>query len=98
MTGVDTIVKKLAQLGLHGMAAAIEQQRREPKYTSLPFEQRLSLLIEQEVLSKDTRKIARLLKKAKLRYSQAVLEDIDYRNQRGLEPMQIQSLASGDWM
>jgi len=58
----------------------------------------LGLLIEQEMLSKDTRKIERLLKKAKFRYPQAVLEDIDYRNQRSLDPLQIQTLATGEWM
>jgi len=50
------------------------------------------------MLSKDTRKIERLLKKAKFRYPQAVLEDIDYRNQRSLDPLQIQTLATGEWM
>lgn len=93
-----TIPHKLAQLGLHGMATALEKQQSEPKFTDMPFEQRLGLLIEQELLSKDARKIERLLKNAKLRYSQAVLEDIDYRNQRSLDPLQIQTLATGEWM
>lgn len=93
-----TIPHKLTQLGLHGMATALEKQQTEPKYAAMPFEQRLGLMIEQEILSKDNRKIERLLKKAKFRYPQAVLEDIDYRQQRGLDPLQIQTLASGDWM
>jgi|GEM_PF-2421157 len=51
------------------MAVALEKQQSEQKYTAMPFEQRLGLLVEQELLSKDARKIERLLKKAKLRYS-----------------------------
>ncbi|MDO9215605.1 MAG: IS21-like element helper ATPase IstB [Methylococcales bacterium] len=93
-----TTPQKLAKLGLHGMVAALEKQQADPKYTDMPFEQRLALLVEQELFSKDARKIDRLLKKAKLRFGQAALEDIDYRNQRGLNSFQIQTLASGEWM
>lgn len=93
-----TISQKLIQLTLHGMAAALEKQQIDPKYIAMPFEQRLGLLIEQELLSKDLRKINRLLKKAKLRFSQAVLEDIDYCSERCLDPLQIQTLATGEWM
>ena len=48
--------------------------------------------------SRDNRRISRLLKQAKLRYNQAVLEDVDYRSSRGLDRLQIQTLAGGEWM
>lgn len=98
MIEMETLQQKLAQLGLHSMATTLEKQQSNPKFTTMPFEQRLALLVEQELFSKDVRKIDRLLKKAKLRYSQAVLEDIDYRSSRGLDPIQIQTLATGEWM
>lgn len=88
----------LGQLGLHGMADALERQQSDPSFATMPFEQRLGLLVEHELRDKENRKVERLLKKAKLRYSQAVLEDMDYRSGRGLDPLQIQTLATGDWM
>lgn len=86
------------QLGLHSMIDALERQQSDPSFASMPFDQRLGLLVEYELRDKENRKVERLLKKAKLRYSQAVLEDMDYRSGRGLDPLQIQTLATGDWM
>ena len=98
MTQSNTMIKQmLGQLGLSGMAEALARQT-DPTFASMPFEQRLGLLVEYELRAKETRKVERLMKKAKLRYSQAVLEDLDYRSSRGLDPLQIQTLATGEWM
>lgn len=93
-----TTPQKLADLGLMGMATALQRQQADPTMTVMPFEQRLGLLLDEELNSRDNRRITRLLKQAKLRYNQAVLEDVDYRSSRGLDRLQIQTLASGEWM
>ncbi|SMC25652.1 DNA replication protein DnaC [Andreprevotia lacus DSM 23236] len=93
-----TIPQKLADLGLAGMAAALLRQQADPTMTIMPFEQRLGLLLDEELNSRDNRRINRLMKQAKLRYNQAALEDVDYRSGRGLDRLQIQTLAGGEWM
>jgi DNA replication protein DnaC len=98
MLSLITTPQKLAELGLHGMASALLRQQAEPSSTTMPFEQRLGLLLDEELASRDNRRITRLLKQAKLRYNQAVLEDVDYRSSRGLDRLQVQTLASGEWM
>ena len=98
MLSLTTTTQKLIELGLHGMATALVKQQGEPGSTTMPFEQRLGLLLDEELVSRDNRRISRLLKQAKLRYSQAVLEDVDYRSSRGLDRLQIQTLAGGEWM
>lgn len=90
--------QKLAELGLRGMAAAFENQQIEPRFTTMPFEQRLGQMLDAEITARENRKVERLLAQAKLRYSQAALEDVDYRSSRGLDRLQVQTLASGDWM
>ncbi len=87
----------LRALKLTGMAEALAQQLEQPQTHELAFEQRLALLIEREQLSRDNRRLKRLLSAAKLRVS-ACIEDIDYAHQRGLKREQMAALASGEWI
>lgn len=87
----------LRQLKLHGMANAFEQQLAQPDTHNLSFEQRLGLLVDSECLTRDQRRLTRLLHLARLKH-QACLEDINYRHPRGLKRAQIAALASGEWI
>ena len=89
--------EQLRALKLTGMLEAWEQQREQPQTHDLSFDERLALLVEREVLHRENRRLARLLKAAKLRVN-ACIEDIDYRHPRGLEKSRMAALASGDWI
>ena len=82
---------------LFGMAEALEQQFKESDVQSLSFEERMGLLIDRESTSRDNRRLARLLRLAKLR-EQAYVEDIDYRHPRGLQKSLMTSLATSGWV
>lgn len=88
---------QLRALKLAGMLDALEQQLSQPETHDLGFEQRLAMLVEREVLHRENRRLARLLKIARLRVN-ACIEDIDYRHPRGLERARIASLASSEWL
>lgn len=88
----------LRTLKLTGMREAFEQQLAQPSTHELSFDERLALLVEREVLYRDNRRLARLLKEAKLRLGGACIEDIDYRQPRGLHRPQMASLAAGDYL
>jgi len=75
----------LNRLKLFGMAAALSEQCTQSAALNLAFEDRLGLLIDREVLHRDNRRLARLLQLAQLKERTACLEDIDYRNRRGLD-------------
>jgi DNA replication protein DnaC len=79
------------------MAAALEDQSATPDITDLSFEERLGLLVDREMTERDNRRMSSRLRRAKLRHA-AILEDIDYRNSRGLDKGLIQSLASCQWV
>lgn len=88
---------QLRSLKLTGMLDALEQQLAQPATHDLAFEQRLALLVEREVLHRENRRLARLLKDARLRVP-ACVEDIDYRHPRGLDKARMASLAGGEWI
>jgi DNA replication protein DnaC len=98
MDGLTSIDQVLRKLKLQGMVNALATQQTDPKYATMPFEQGLVRLLEQELLDRDNRKITRLVNNAKFRFSQAVLEDVDYHAARELDPLQIQTLATGNWL
>ena len=63
---------KLHTLNLTGMAAAFEQQLAQPAAQELSFEERFALLLDQEILYRHNRRLARLLKAARLRVEACV--------------------------
>ncbi|WP_166262170.1 IS21-like element ISSpu5 family helper ATPase IstB [Marinobacter salicampi] len=88
---------KLHALKLTGMAAALADQSATPDIHELSFEERLGLLVDREMTERDNRRMSSRLRRAKLRHT-AILEDIDYRNSRGLDKGLIQSLAGCQWV
>lgn len=91
-------ITQLKTLRLQGMARAFEEQLNHSAAAELAFEERFALLIERELAHRDTRRVERLLKAARLRLSAACPEDLDYRPSRGLDKRQIASLASCQWI
>ena len=88
---------KLHALKLTGMAAALADQSVTPDITELSFEERLGLLVDREMTERENRRMTSRLRRAKLRHT-AILEDIDYRNSRGLDKGLIQSLSACQWV
>jgi DNA replication protein DnaC len=88
---------KLMTMKLHGMAAALEEQKLNPTCDSMAFEERLGLLVDRELTARNDRQLTLRLKLAKLRQS-AVPEDIDFRQQRGLDRSLFQALLQGEWL
>ncbi len=88
---------KIEQLRLFGMAKALREQVQNQKATALSFEERLGLLIDRELTERENRRLVTRLRAAKLRISASV-EDIDFRQPRGLDKSLILSLASNKWI
>ena len=88
---------KLHALKLTGMAAALADQSATPDITDLSFEERLGLLVDREMTERGNRRMTSRFRRARLRHN-AILEDIDYRNSRGLDKGLVQSLAGCQWV
>jgi DNA replication protein DnaC len=89
---------KLRALKLTGMLEAIESQAAQPDLVSLSFEERLGLLVDFEYSFRENRRLARLLKDAKLKHQQASIEDVDFNPRRGLDKSYLMTLANCDWI
>ena len=91
-------LNQLRSLRLDGMVRAIEAQATSTAATALGFDERLTLLVQHEIAWRDDKRVARLLKAAKLKVSSACIEDIDWRASRSLDRSLVAALASGDWL
>ncbi len=89
----EQTLDKLYTMKLNGMAEAFRQQQEDPAVSSLSFEERFGLLVDQQWSWKEDRALSRRLAQARFKLAAAV-EDIDYRHARGLDRKLIRSLAA----
>jgi len=66
--------------------------------TGLDFDERFGLLVDAEWLDRQNKRLARNLREAKLRLSDACIEGIDYPPRRKLDKAMIRGLASCTWI
>ncbi len=89
---------QLKRLRLDGMLAALNDQAISSAAAELPFDDRLSLLVQQEIDWRDQKRLTGLLKAAKLKVSGACIEDILWRESRNLDRHLVTTLAGCDWV
>ena len=90
-------LERLHELRLRGMADALAEQLNTSSASDLSFEDRLGLLVEQEMTWREDRRLRRLLREARLRM-EASVEDVDFRAPRGLDRSVFMRLGTGDWI
>lgn len=91
-------LEKMNAMKLAAMAEAFEQQLGSGEHAKLSFEERLGLLVDCEWTAREQRKLVRRLRAAKPRYKTAALENVDFKNPRGLNRQQVLSLGSCSWI
>lgn len=91
-------VQTLKALRLPGMASAFEEQQLSAAVSGLSFDERFSMLVDREHAYRENRRIARLLREAKLKFSQACIEDIRYGSRRNLDRALMAQLANCQWI
>jgi DNA replication protein DnaC len=94
----EPTLEKLRELRLNALAENWCEQRKDPKMTGLDFDERFGLLVDAEWLDRQNKRLARNLREAKLRLSDACIEGIDYPAQRKLDKAVIRGLASCTWI
>jgi len=94
----EPTLDRLRTMRLSAMADAWQAQLDDPAISSLSFDERFALLVEAEWVYRENRKLTRNLRAAKLRLSQACLEDVDYDPKRQLDRDLVRRLATGRWV
>jgi DNA replication protein DnaC len=87
---------KLRTLKLTGMANAFAAQLQQP-LSDLDFTERLGILVEEEWLLRENRKLKRRITQAKLQQT-ACIEDINYDAERHLSKAKILELSRNNWV
>ena len=92
MTPRQPNIERMLQLGLSGMAEALEEQRDIAEVDQLGFDDRLAMLIDRETEHREHRSYLGHLRQAQLRI-RAVIQDVDCR---GIARTMLTQLAAGD--
>jgi DNA replication protein DnaC len=95
---VEETLQKLRTMKMYGMADALQQQTLQPETAALSFEDRFGLLVDQEWICRENRKLKYRLARARLRVREACVEKIDYRIPRGLNQAALLRLTNSDWL
>lgn len=90
-------IEKLNSMKLTAMAKAFADQMQYPDITQLTFEERFGLIVDHQMTDLENRRMQNRLKKAKLRLP-ASLEDLDFKQGRGLDRSTVMSLALNQWV
>jgi len=93
----EPLIQQLTTLRLHGMAQALQRQLACADSTQLSFEDRLGVMIQQEITERASFRLAQRLRWARLPLP-ACLEDLDSRAPRGLDPGELRRLADLGWI
>lgn len=95
---IEQTVHTLNALRLPGMATAFAEQQTNAASMSLSFDERFAMLVDREHAWRENRRVSRLLREAKLKSSQACMEDVRYGDGRKLDRALIAQLASCQWI
>jgi len=90
-------IEKLNSMKLTAMAKAFADQIQCPDIAQLTFEERFGLIVDHQMTDLENRRMQSRLKKAKLRLP-ASLEDLDFKQGRGLDRSTVMSLALNQWV
>jgi DNA replication protein DnaC len=89
---------QLRALKLDGMAQAFVELETQEEVHNLAHREWLALLLDRESAYRSTRRFQTRLRSARLRNSQAAVEDVDYRTPRRLDKALFQQLATCRWI
>lgn len=89
--------EKLTQLKLQTFIDVFDEIISN-KTMTLSLEESLSMMVDREVVTRENRRLKRLLKAAKLRYPSACISNIDYQQPRQFEKELLRQLTHCQWI
>jgi DNA replication protein DnaC len=90
-------LQRLRDFHLAGFIDALATQAELPQYRDLPFDERLTLLIDAEHSRRCQQRTARMVKAAKLA-THATLSEVDFAAKRNLDRKKLLDLCQADWL
>jgi DNA replication protein DnaC len=90
--------EKLIAMKIFGIAHSLKDRLARVDHQDLSKAEFLGLLVDDEWLYRENRKLTARLKVAKFKQRSASIEDIDYKTPRGLRKAQVLELAQNRWI
>lgn len=92
-------IESLKAMRFGAMAAELERQMQDPAtYAHMGFEERVALLVDAEWNSRQNNKLVRCIRDARFAEPGAVVEDIEYYEDRHLDKAQLLRFATCDFI
>lgn len=95
---IEQTILKLNDMRLFGMSNSYAERRVKPDHKDLSFDEFFGLVVEDEHTYRRNKKLTWLLRNARFKISSACLEDIDYKQQRGLSKTHVVNLQNTSWL
>jgi DNA replication protein DnaC len=89
---------QMQALGLGGMASAYRDLAGQSNTDDLSRDEWLGLMLDREAAMRANKRLTNRLAAARLRFSDACIENIDYAARRGLDRRNTLALAEGAWL
>ena len=94
----EMTTSRLRDLNLNQKARRLEEMSDDPSCHDRNWKDAIASMVDAEYDHRSTRRLQELLRKARLKYSSASLESLDYDAARGLSKDLIRDLSSGRWI
>ena len=90
--------QQLSEMRLHAMKLEYRRQEELPATLDLDFDERFSMIVNEQYMARMNAKVQRLVKAADLREPTAHLANIDYDPVRKLKKADVARLSSCEWI
>ena len=94
----EATIHTMNALKLFGMARSFPERLADPNQAQLDHTEFVGMLIDDEKAHRESQRLKRLLKKARLRFPSACLEDVDYSHPRDLSKAVFRELSTTRWI
>ncbi|MEO6094166.1 MAG: IS21-like element helper ATPase IstB [Fibrobacteria bacterium] len=95
---IEQTTHKMRLMRLSQMAQSLEERFARGELRSLPCEEMLSLLVDDEWAARQNRKLARAITKADFRPEGACLENVIYNAKRGFTKQDVHVFRTAEWI
>ena len=90
--------EQLSEMKLHAMKLEYQRQQELPAIGDLDFDERFSMIVNEQYSARKDAKTRRLIKAADLREPNAYLANIDYDPVRKIKKADVARLSNCDWI
>lgn len=90
--------EQLSEMKLHAMKLEYQRQRELPAISDLDFDERFSMIVNEQFNARKNAKIQRLIRNAELREPTANLANVDYDPVRKIKKTDVARLSGCEWI